>query len=355
MRRSGFCIVFVTLFILGSISPASLNTDEWNNSSNQAFAAEGNNSSTLGWISTFGGSTNDYLVETIVYENGTSVSVGWFQGNIQFRDVIDGLGATGGSQDFDFFFTWMDENGNITSALSGGSDAVDSIDAIDILPNGDLLIAGTYCLNSVSQQCELSLGELSPLTKKEQDEDGNAFLARLDSSGEWVWSTQIQNITELFVIDMMVSETNEIHLAVSFRETLEFNETMIPATNEPSLLIATYDENGAVLSHVAAEAADGIEKIGSLCSDGSGQMYVAVTYTGQLIINNDQYDSVGSTDVVIASFSEFGWNWAISGGGIGEDRGWGLRRKTHRRNPCCRRILRECYLWLSFYRTIVWN
>lgn len=322
MRRSGFCIVFVTLFILGSISPASLSTDEWNNSSNQVFAAEGNNSSTLGWISTFGGSTNDYLVETIVYDNGTSVSVGWFQGNIQFRDIIDGLGATGGSQDFDFFFTWMDENGNITSAMSAGSNAVDTIDAIDILPNGDLLIAGTYCLNSVSQQCELSLGELSPLTKKEQDEDGNAFLARLDSSGEWVWSTQIQNINELFVIDMMVSDTNEIHLAVSFRETLEFNETMIPATNEPSLLIATYDENGAVLSHVAAEAADGIEKIGSLCSDGSGQMYVAVTYTGQLIINNDQYDSVGSTDVLIASFSEFGWNWAISAGGIGEDRVW---------------------------------
>ena len=147
MRRSGFCIVFVTLFILGSISPASLNTDEWNNSSNQVFATEGNNSSTLGWISTFGGSTNDYLVETIVYENGTSVSVGWFQGNIQFRDVIDGLGATGGSQDFDFFFTWMDENGNITSAMSAGSNAVDTIDAIDILPNGDLLIAGTYCLN----------------------------------------------------------------------------------------------------------------------------------------------------------------------------------------------------------------
>ena len=322
MRRSGFCIVLVALFVLGGLSTSSMNTEEWNNSSTQVFTVQGNNTTTLGWISTFGGSTNDYLVESIVYENGTSVSAGWFQGNLQFRDQIDGVGAAGGSQDFDFFLTWMDENGNITSALSGGSTAVDSIDAIDVLSNGDLLVAGTYCLNSVSQQCQLSLGDLSPLTKMDQDEDGNAFLARLDSSGEWVWSTQIRNSNELFVIDMMVSDSNQIHLAVSFRETLEFNENMIPATNEPSLLIATYDENGAVVSHVSAEAADGIERIGSLCSDANGQMYVALTYNGQLLINNDQYDSAGSTDVLVASFTELGWTWAISGGGIGEDRVW---------------------------------
>ena len=258
-----------------------MNTEEWNDSSNLVFAAEGNNTTTLGWISTFGGSTNDYIVESVVYENGTSVSAGWFQSNLQFRDQIDGVGATGGSQDFDFFLAWMDENGTITSALSGGSTAVDSIDAIDVLPNGDLLVAGTYCLNSVSQQCQLSLGDLSPLNKMEQDEDGNAFLARLDTSGEWVWSTQIRNTNELFVIDMMVSDSNQIHLAVSFRETLEFNGGMIPATNEPSLLIATYDENGAVVSHVSAEAADGIERIGSLCSDANGQMYLSLIHISE--------------------------------------------------------------------------
>ena len=322
MRRSVFCFVLVTLFFLGSIPTTSVNTEEWNNSSTHVFAVEGDNTTSLGWVSTFGGSSNDYLVETLVFENGSSVSAGWFQGNLQFRDQIDGLGAIGGSQDFDFFLTWMDENGSITSALSGGSTAVDTIDAMDVLPNGDLLVAGTYCLNSVSQQCQLSLGDLSPLNKMGQDEDGNAFIARLDSSGEWVWAKQIQNENELFVIDMMVGDLNKIHLAVSFRDTLEFNGSMIPATNEPSLLIATYDENGDVLSHVSAEAADGIERIGSLCSDASGQMYVAITFMGQLLINNDQFDSAGSTDVAVASFSEFGWTWAISAGGIGEDRVW---------------------------------
>jgi len=328
MRRSSICKVLVTLFILGSISSAPINTENWEDSSVNIFAVEGNNTSALGWVSPFGGDSNDFIVESLVYDDGRTVSAGWFQGSLQFRDQIDGVGATGGSEDLDFFITWMDENGSFLSAINGGSTAFDSIDAIVIMPNGDLIVAGTYCLNSVGEQCELELGDLTPLTKEDQDEDGNVFLARLDSSGSWTWATQIQNMNELFVIDMMLSDSNNIHLAVSFRNTLEFNGSFIPATNEPNLLVATFDENGQVLSHVSAESADGIEHIGALCSDGAGQNYVAITYSGLLRIADTQLYSSGSTDVAIASYSELGWNWAISGGGYGEDRAWDCDGKS---------------------------
>ena len=328
MRRSSICKVLVTLFILGSISSAPINTEYWEDSSVNIFAVEGNNTSALGWVSPFGGDSNDFIVESLVYDDGRTVSAGWFQGSLQFRDQIDGVGATGGSEDLDFFITWMDENGSFLSAINGGSTAFDSIDAIVIMPNGDLIVAGTYCLNSVGEQCELELGDLTPLTKEDQDEDGNVFLARLDSSGSWTWATQIQNMNELFVIDMMLSDSSNIHLAVSFRNTLEFNGSFIPATNEPNLLVATFDENGQVLSHVSAESADGIEHIGALCSDGAGQNYVAITYSGLLRIADTQLYSSGSTDVAIASYSELGWNWAISGGGYGEDRAWDCDGKS---------------------------
>ena len=322
MRRRGICKVLIALFIFGSISSAPIDAEYLGYEPTNTYAVDGNNTTALGWVSPFGGSSADFLVDSLVYDDGRTVSAGWFQGNLQFRDQIDGIGATGGSNDFDFFIAWMDENGSVTSAINGGSTTADSIDAIALMSNGDLLVAGTYCLNSYGEQCQLNLGDLTPLTKESQDEDGNAFLARLDSSGTWVWSTQIQNSYELFVIDMMVSSSNEIHLAVSFRNTLEFNGSMIPASNEPNLLIATYDENGQVTSHLAAEAADGIERIGALCSDATGQMYVAITFSGTIRIDNSPLISAGSTDIAVASFSEFGWNWAISAGGIGEDRVW---------------------------------
>ena len=191
MRRSSICKVLVALFVLGSISSAPIDTESWVDSAPEVFAAEGNNSSALGWISPFGGASNDFIVESLVYDDGRTVSAGWYQGNLQFRDQIDGLGATGGSEDLDFFIVWMDENGSILSAINGGSTAFDSIDSIAMLPNGDLLVAGTYCLNSVGNQCQLELGNLTPLTKEDQDEDGNVFLARLDSSGSWVWLSLI--------------------------------------------------------------------------------------------------------------------------------------------------------------------
>ena len=162
MRRSSICKVLVTLFVLGSISSAPIDTESWADFSPEVFAAEGNNSSALGWISPFGGASNDFIVESLVYDDGRTVSAGWYQGNLQFRDQIDGLGATGGSEDLDFFIVWMDENGSILSAINGGSTAFDSIDSIAMLPNGDLLVAGTYCLNSVGNQCQLELGSLTP-------------------------------------------------------------------------------------------------------------------------------------------------------------------------------------------------
>ena len=322
MRRSSICKVLVTLFVLGGISSVPFDAEYLSGSMTNTYAADGNNTSTLGWVSPFGSTTMDVLTESLVYDNGSIVSAGWFQGGLHFRELIDSIGANGGMDDVDFFIAWMDENGNLTSAISGGSTAFDSIDAIALMPNGDLLVAGTYCLNSFGDSCQLNLGNLTPLMKSELNEDGNAFLARLNSNGSWVWSTQIRNSDELFVIDMMLSDSNEIHLAVSFRNQLEINGETLLAFNEPTLLIATYDENGQVLSHVWAEAFDGIEPTGALCSDGTGQMYVAITFSGLLLIENASLQSAGSTDIAVASFSEFGWNWAISAGGIEDDRVW---------------------------------
>tara|TARA_B110000444_G_scaffold41444_1_gene37423 strand:+ start:7861 stop:10572 length:2712 start_codon:yes stop_codon:yes gene_type:complete len=328
MRRALLCKAMVALFLLGSISSVPIDTKPWGDSSNQVFAADGNNTTTLGWVSSIGGPLNDFIHGSVSLENGSSASAGWFQGNLQFRDQIDGIGASGGSEDTDFFIVWMDENGSVTSAVSGGSAAVDTIDAIDVMPNGDLLVAGTYCLNSAGDSCQLNLGDLSPLLKEDADDDGNTFLARLNASGSWIWSTQVRNSNELFVIDMMVSESNEIHLAVNFRGPLQFNGSLVEAPQESSLLVATYDENGQVLSYVVADSEGGIEVYGSLCSDSTGQMYIAVSFRGTLQLEEYRISSAGSTDVAIASYSEFGWNWAISGGGIGEDRVWDCDGKS---------------------------
>ena len=322
MRRSNICKVLVALLVLGSLSSIPIDGRHLSDEINPPSAVDGNNTTALGWVSPFGGPLMDYLVDSLVYENGTTVSAGWFQGNLRFPNSADPIGAIGGSDDFDFFIVWIDENGSVNSAINGGSTGFDTIDGIALMPNGDLVVAGNYCLNSDDGQCQLGLGDLMPLQKTDDGDGGNVFLARLDSNGSWVWSTQIQNPNELSVLDVMVSTSNEIHFGVLFQGVLEFNGSDIVGSDVPNLLIATYGENGQVLSHRTAEADYGIENSGALCMDGTGQMYVAVTHRGSFHIEGYDLDAFGSTDMSVASFSEFGWNWAISAGGVGAERAW---------------------------------
>tara|TARA_B110000459_G_scaffold96148_1_gene107250 strand:- start:158 stop:1267 length:1110 start_codon:yes stop_codon:yes gene_type:complete len=322
MRRSNICKVLVALLVLGSLSSIPIDERHLSDEINTISAVDGNNTTALGWVSPFGGPLMDYLVDSLVYENGTTVSAGWFQGNLRFPNSADPIGAIGGSEDFDFFIVWIDENGSVNSAINGGSTGFDTIDGIALMPNGDLVVAGNYCLNSDDAQCQLGLGDLMPLQKTDDADGGNVFLARLDSNGSWLWSTQIQDPNELSVLDVMVSTSNEIHFGVLFQGVLQFNGSEIAGADVPNLLIATYDENGQVLSHRTAESDYGIENSGALCMDGTGQMYVAITHRGAIHIEGYDIDAFGSTDISVASFSEFGWNWAISAGGVGAERVW---------------------------------
>ncbi len=328
MRRSSICKVLVTLLVLGSLSSVPIDVESLSDEGNAPSIVDGNNTTALGWVSPFGGPLMDYLVDSLVYENGTTVSAGWFQGNLRFPGPVDPVGAIGGSDDFDFFIAWIDENGSVSSAINGGSTGIDTIDGIALMKNNDLIVTGNYCSNSDDNQCQLGLGDLMPLQKADEDDGGNVFLARLDSNGSWLWATQIQNSNELSVLDMVVSTSNEIHLGVLYQGVLEFNGSDVPGGDEPNLLVATYGENGQVLSHRTAEADGGIANSGALCIDGMGQMYLAVTYSGSFHIEGYDLDTSGSTDIAVASFSEFGWNWAISAGGVGAEKAWDCDGKT---------------------------
>ena len=177
----------------------------------------------FGWVTSAGGALNDFISQSATYANGTFLVAGSFEGDIQFRDQIDGHGATSSSTDQDAFVGWVNPNGTWNASMAFGTTGIDSIDAVALLSNGDAILAGTYCLNTVGSQCQLSLDGVTPLTKDGLDEDGNVFVARLNGDGSWAWASKIGNAYENFVIDMLVTPNNEIHVGVLYRETMDFN------------------------------------------------------------------------------------------------------------------------------------
>ena len=322
MRRSNICKVFVALFVLGSAFSIPIDTNEFYGEEKNSASVDGNNSTVLGWASLFGGTLEDYVVDSFAYDDGRTVSAGWFQGSLGFPNVIDSLGdEDGGGRDIDVFIVWIDENGSVTSGISAGSSGIDTIDTIALMPNGDLVVAGTYCGETDDADCELALGELDSLTKEDEDDEGDAFVARLGPNATWLWATSIHSPYGFEIIDIMVSSSSEIHLALIFSGEISLNETLFSSFNSPDLLIVTYEENGQYLSHLVAES-DGFEKSGGLCYDGAGRMYIAITFIGSVDFGEFRLDALGSTDLAIASFSQAGWDWAISAGGHGDDKAW---------------------------------
>lgn len=313
------------LLVLTSFATSVPQGPQWLVTNSDArFVESDNNASELafGWVTSAGGASDDFISQSTTYENGTFLVAGSFKGDIQFRDQIDGHGAAGGSTDRDAVLGWINPNGTWNASLAFGSTGVDSLEAVSLLPGGDLIVAGNYCLNSAGFACQLTLGDLPSLTKSDEDDDGNVFLARLSGEGEWVWAEKIGNAYDNFVFDMLVAPNNEIHLGVLYRNSMNFNGEIIPAGGQNNLIIATFNEGGETLSHVSLGAQNGMESIGGLCQDGAGQIYVAATYYGEVLVGETLLSSQGESDVVVASYQGDEWAWAVSGGGILEDRLW---------------------------------
>ena len=91
MRRSNICKVLVALFVLGSAFSMPINTGGLPDDTINSSSTDSNNSTTLGWVSLFGSTLEDYIVDSLVYDDGRTVSAGWFQGSLRFPNLIDSV------------------------------------------------------------------------------------------------------------------------------------------------------------------------------------------------------------------------------------------------------------------------
>jgi ferredoxin len=317
-------VLISVLLVCASMAAIPLNAPTLEAKNNVNHAVENNETTDLafGWVTSAGGAGDDFISQSTIYTNGTFLIAGSYEGDIQFRDQIDGYGARGGSTDRDAFLGWVNPNGTWNASIAFGSPGIDSIEAVALLSNGDAILAGTYCLNTVGFQCELALDGVNSLTKNDEDDDGNVFLARLNGDGTWAWATQIGNEYDNFVFDMMITPTDEIHVGVLYRDTMDFNGEVLPAGTQTTMMVAVFGEGGNPLTHVVLETQDGIEPVGGLCLDGAGQAYLAATFNGEVLAGETLLTSHGQTDLMVASYQASEWAWAISGGSVNEDRAW---------------------------------
>jgi len=316
-------VLISVLLVCASMAAIPLNATTLEAKNNVNHAVEDNETTDLdfGWVTSAGGTFNDYISQTTVYANGTYLVAGSYEGDLQFRGQINGH-SSADSRNLDAFLGWVNPNGTWNASITFGSSGFESIDAVALLSNGDAIVAGTYCVNSVGTQCEVALDGVNPLTKDSVNDRGNVFLARLNRDGVWAWATQIGNEGANLVFDMMVTPNDEIHLGVLYEGSMDFNAEALPAESQMTMLIGVFDEGGNPQTHVVLRTQNGIEPTGGLCLDGAGQAYVAAAFNGEVSAGGRVLSSNGQTDLIVASYQASEWTWAISGGGVNEDHAW---------------------------------
>ncbi|MBN4046695.1 SBBP repeat-containing protein, partial [bacterium AH-315-P07] len=142
-----------------------------------AFIVKLNPDGTFGWVTSSSGTGQEYGAEIVVDANGNIYLAGGYQSTATFGAYT--ITSQGG---LDVFVTMMDSTGAFQWASSFGGTLSDAPVGIDIDSDGNIFIVGQLEGTAV----------LDPNTAAGVTSAGSydVFVAKLDSSGDWVWAQE---------------------------------------------------------------------------------------------------------------------------------------------------------------------
>ena len=272
-----------------------------------------------GWMASAGGSSYERVRAMVPLADGSMMVGGMFEQTIEFDGDVIGFSSNDSTFGIDFFLGWIDVNGTWTDTLSGTSTGLDGIEAMEKLSSGNIIIAGTYCAMTKGDPCNMTLGDLEPISKSADDHENAVFLASITPVGEWLWATTYSNPYQMSVIDMMITANDEIHLALLHRDSLTSGDDLAPGSlSEDSVAILVLDNAGNHLHMHTVFSSQNLDDSGTLCSDYSGQTYFTTSYIEWINLGEHALTSFGGSHIVVGQYNADGWVWATGAGGTGD-------------------------------------
>jgi len=283
--------------------------------------------SPLSWSLSAGGFEDDSVTGIATASDGSIYVSGNFMSSMMFGDD-GGLQATGLQNDEDFFIAKAFPNGTWDWMVGGGTDiGVDTVAGIALDSNEDIIITGLYCSGTAGVACEMSLGSLTALSKGQDDDEGNVFVAKLSSSGAWLWVESVGTVNDEMALNVVVDSNDNIFVSLLFRGMLNVGSSTIPSGGDSySLAIAKLTSSQvwewAVGGFAGGEA--GFEPFGGLCLGPMDEVYFAGSFLGDIMLHPMSLTSAGGADVIISHITDNGsWGWSYSAGGVNDDWGTG--------------------------------
>lgn len=258
------------------------------------------------WAVAAGGSTPDSGSSIAVDGAGNSYVAGEYRGTA-------GFGGTTLSPEgvFDVFVAKLDGSGKFLWAVSLGGPDPDSVTGIAVDGAGSTRVTGLFGVG-MEEASRITIGATTLLGKGDQD----IYVARLDSSGKFLWAVMGGGTTVDTVKGIGLDGSGNSYIAGSISDgTAAFGATDLTTTGSPDLFVAKLDSAGGFLwavrpsegsSPVSASAA-------GITVDGAGNSHVVGSFNGEVTFGTSALTAKGALDLFVARVSTAGqFLWAGS-------------------------------------------
>ncbi len=259
------------------------------------------------WARRVGGSSGDSGLGISTDASGNCYVTGYFQGIASFGSTS--LGSSGTT---DVFIAKIDTNGNWLWARRAGGSSGDSGYGISIDANGNNYVTGNYSGSA-------SFGSTTLTSSGTSD----VFVAKLDSSGNWLWAMRAGGTSEDSGYGISIDANSNIYVTGYFTGTASFGSIFLTSSGEWDVFVAKLDSSGNWLWACQTGCNYGYGQ--DLSTDPSGNSYVTGRFQGTASFGSTSLTSSGEWDVFVAKLDSSGnWLWAKQAGGTSEDSGYGI-------------------------------
>ncbi len=300
---------FTNVFALGSFAIASSgNKDIF-------LASLETSTGNCNWLEKAGGAYNDIGLSITPAASGGFFTCGTFNSTATFGTQT----VTSSSiVDDDIYFARYDAGGSCTWVKRIGSTGTDIANTIKEMPNGDILLGGSY-EGSVQFGPGVTLNSVA---------FSDLFLAKFNATGSLIWAKSAGGENTDVVYSLGYDQAGDIFITGFIADTANFGSIVVNNPGNIQVYVAKYSSAGVPLwVRFGGNTNDDIGY--DLTVDNGGSVYVAGYLNGNANFGGTPVTGVQANDIFIVKYDPSGTlRWITRAGGATFDRGKAIIHDT---------------------------
>jgi len=178
---------------------------------------------------------------------------------------------------------------------------------------GSIFVCGVFSHNAVFGP--------STLTGHDWEVPCDAFIAKLDNAGNWIWARQLSSTDVVRALSIEVDNDGDSFVAGYFSGTAYYGSGYLVSDPWGSSFIAKLDTNGTWLWALCIGGTNSYYDI-DIAVDAAGYSVVCGQFANTVQFGPDTLTSSGDYDIFVAKLDPNGnWLWARAAGGLLDDKG----------------------------------